>query len=120
MDDLLQKLVAWLESASPHLWAILVRQVQINAIRDGMVVFILFSGVLGVGLFLKRKWAALMEEKASYWVDEDELRGWIIGYGIASAVLLAVCLANLYSIIGAVLNPEYQAIMLILNQLKDK
>jgi uncharacterized membrane-anchored protein len=119
MDDLLQKLVEWLESASPQLWAILLKQVQVNAVTNGIVCIICAGLVVGVRMWLNVSWKAWRnDETYDVWPDDEMLKIFEFLYLVMTGLCFLVVAANVISIVGAILNPEYQAIQLILAQLK--
>ena len=116
-DELLAKLIAFVEQASPQLWAIAQRQVYVNTIR-----YILWSIVAVVGgifftCLAHNRWEAYEEDrKEGKWSTDNDV--WAVVSAIV-AIVSAICALWLWdSLIGLILNPQYYAISTLLNLVK--
>ena len=112
MDELLKKLVEWLQTASPYLWAILLKQVYVNAAVSFL--WSVFIGALTVIAYKSGRYVR-EEQPCSYSGDNETLS--VLLY-ILSFVLLVLTVVFLTDVVQNVANPEYKAIELILSKLK--
>lgn len=109
MDSALQKLIEWLETASPELWRILIRQVYVAATLD-----LLWAIGLSVAIILLTRKLAQYTHSEDYDCVDDETVlvvkiGWTLLYG--SWIAIAALVASAAAMIA---NPEYAAIRDIL------
>jgi hypothetical protein len=113
MDVLLQELIEFVKTASPVLWGIYIKQAYV----DGIYSMIFGVALLIVGIvftFVGLKYNKIAMEDGGDGVYES---GWImlIIFGVVGAIagIVVGC-----SSIGNFVNPEYQAIQLIIETLK--
>lgn len=101
MEEMLWEIIAKLETVAPHVWALAVRQVWTNAVRDSIVG--LLSSIFVCVTF---RWVRQSPN------DSDKDVRWII-FGTCALLFGSVAIIALYSTIGAVLNPQWAAMGLI-------
>lgn len=92
----------------PHLWEILIRQQYINAVSCSVVWLVLFCINVGgwvIGFKLSKH-----EEEASAYI--------IFGSFIFSMILLLFFIFGLGEVIGMLFNPEYYAILKVVEFIK--
>jgi putative Mn2+ efflux pump MntP len=112
MDTLLQELIEFVKNASPTLWAIYVKQSYVEGIGSlAFFVVLLVVGVIVVKIGLKVKKQKELED--SY--DDNSFHWFLISIGIT---LVGASIVVFFSSIGYFINPEYQAIQLIIETLK--
>ncbi len=113
IDDVLSKLIAFLENASPMVWQTLLRQVRADAIAG-----LFWAGfLLGVsfGLWRLTRYALAMAR------DRNEDTGWMLGamFGFMGVVISALAsVGNLVTAFKYLYNPEFYAIQYIISQIK--
>lgn len=124
-NDAIAQLIEWLRSASPELWRILIREVYIEA---GGNIF-LGTAIVGVLVALHSKynrWKKEGEEEpasafSSGIFDNDDRENvhmwgiilWVVTFFIGLFAMIAYS-----SALQSLLNPEYQAVLLIISRLK--
>jgi len=107
--EALYKLIEFIESASPRLWEIAMRQVAVDLARYWVA-----AGVTAIALVVAAfsfRWA----ERSDSYPNED------IGYGAALGLLiisLPLFVLSIMEIIGRTMNPEYYAIRVLMGFLK--
>ena len=110
-QELIQKLMGYIETASPELWRIALQQVDVIIFQSGfwMVIFGLTS-ILGVVMIV----FALREG------DESELAEISFPSGFLLFLIGVVGLVyNLINFVSYRINPEYYAIEVIMNLAKQ-
>ena len=111
MNEALQKLIEFVESASPVIWAAYLKQVYVFATGN-----LAWAAVLGSGYVAIRKAAAYCWKQCEESSNDD----WEIGLGLAWASIVIVGLVAVGLTIGAGMrfaNPEFYAISLLLSSL---
>lgn len=98
MNDAVQKLVTFVQNASPYMWRVAFRQ----AILDGIFGVLLSVGLSSIGVFLRRWWES----------DEDSARFFSIVCSLLSWVI-AICVFWWYA--SYLINPGYAAIQELVN-----
>ena len=110
-EEILNKLLEWIETASPQLWGILTKQVSIALAQN-----ILWLGLFLIGIFFTVK-AIKYGEKLK---DEDYMNDWEIptvgGWcGLILFIALSCCMVT--DLINIIFNPEWYAIQLLINRI---
>jgi hypothetical protein len=112
LTELLQQLANKLGTTVEHLWMVLTRQGQIEAVKS-MIIFgvaILFAVLYA--LLLRNKYAILKEE-------DNDLLGFVFLFtGLGGIIYLSVTACQFVSDIDGLLNPEYWALEHIIKKLK--
>jgi uncharacterized membrane protein YfcA len=114
MDILLQELIEFVKTASPVLWGIYIKQAYVDGIYS--VIFGVALICVGVVILLAGLRIRKAEKEKDYSEFDDGGAYWMaIIFGILGicAGLVVGC-----SSIGNFVNPEYQAIQLIIETLK--
>lgn len=110
MDNSIAQLISWLKEASPQLWSILMKQVYIEAYTN-LIIGILLLIIVVVSIFKLLPYINTKKDNSIY----DLL---IVLYGIGIFVFSLIVIICLLSAYYSFMNPEYQAIMLILDKVK--
>jgi len=112
--DLMQQLVAWIQSTSPTLWHIAVKQVQTQMIQNvyGIVVGLIFAGgLLWLGIYCCRK-VNEMEDKHG---DGEGFYFWAIMCLVTCATIVgAILISTVPYLIQVWTNPDYAALQAII------
>ncbi len=118
MNEVLQQLLDFVKSASPQVWATLVRQVYVDAIMDIVWAVILIAAAVFLYLLAKRC-RAEQEETDSFSSDEAWDMAAISSYvGMGFCVLLT--LVMLTAAMPRFANPEFYAIRWLASVLDSK
>ena len=108
-DEILQKLIEFIENASPLIWDTLVRQVYTEAAGMLLGAIFLVAGIVVLASLAKR-W----NEKA----QDDALGMWDVWSGTSYFVIAGATLGSFACLLSASMrlaNPEFYAIKLILS-----
>ena len=111
MTELLKELVEYIKTASPQLWAILIKQAYVEAV--GHLLWTMFLMGVTYALYRVGKWSQVKKEN-------DEFSDWeyaaIFSYLVAGITFI-IGFAFLVSTTKWFINPEFYAIRYILQQL---
>ena len=110
-EEILRKLVEFIENASPVIWAAASRQVAVNAIRT-----ILAAIVFLVATLVLARLAAYCNKR--YHEDERESEDWNVGRWTSitlGLVFFVIFLILAIGVIGPLVNPDYYAIQVLIN-----
>ena len=97
--------------AAAHLWDILVRQVYVEAVTDG-VMFVVYAAV----------WAYAFRRARRNWNDSniDTETAWLLGLGIGGLIVFLAGLFAFSETVTAILNPEAGALKILGRLLKGE
>lgn len=115
--ELLQKLIGYLETASPELWRIASRQVEVQIWRQefGLFIFGTVAAIALVGLcwsIYKRNW------QENDWESNQFYEG-VIMVGCIALIIAGVISAALYiNLVSMQMNPDYYAILELMKLVK--
>lgn len=109
MEELLRELVEFVKTASPELWAILIKQVKVEAVTDAM----------WVGAFLLCVWLLYKFVIRRILMEEDDFdRNMELGFAwLVEASLLLTAFRFTIGIVRHLSNPEFYCIQYIIGQL---
>lgn len=113
-EDVVQKLIEFVQNASPVVWNAALKQVQVDAVLYfiGAVVFL----VLTIGCISLTRWSNNKKKEATDWNESDYDLG--IYFGAAGAVLFTLCTVGfICEMVVRLINPTWYAIQNILNLL---
>lgn len=126
MEEALQKLIEFVENASPVIWQALVKQAYVDAV--GQLLGAIFFGFMALQLFkvakgrLKRvaemKGANADPKSYDLYSDMDSQYFMYAGSTVGWVLSFVITLSNIYAAIGRFINPNYYAIQMILEQFK--
>lgn len=113
-DAVLLELVNAVKELSPQLWAIILKQVQVE-MYQGIFWSVLCLLILGIGLPLSFKWYKLYDE---VWIENDghffaAIVIWVVA--VVCGIALPFLISNLFTLI---MNPEFKAIQYLLSQIQ--
>ena len=111
MTELLKELIEFIKDASPQLWAILIKQVYVEAVS-----FLIWGIVLSVSVYFLVKFSNYCREQHK----KDKYEMWDAGAVLTCIVSIIAAPAALSFLISAMKwfsNPEFYAIRYILQQL---
>lgn len=103
MDTVIQQLIEMFKNATPELWKILIAQVQIEAIQT-----------LVIAIFTTAIFVALIVISVICGRDDSDY----YSLTILSTIGLALPIYMFIRYYGMIVNPEYYAIKIILEQIK--
>ena len=113
IDTVLQKLVEFVETASPFLWETLYRQVYVQVFQNLFWALILL--VLTFASYKLYQYCKVKKE------EDGEYSSWEIGifFGVTVAVIFPILSLVCFSeVVVRLMNPNYYAIQLILGSVK--
>lgn len=112
MDDAIRKLIEWLSTASPALWAILLKQVQVE-----MIISIVWIGFFtGVGCAVYMYVTRMINSMESG--ENRTVAVWMRRVGVVFLIFIILLIGN--SVLNDILNPEWRAIQIIISQFTQK
>lgn len=112
IDTVLQKLIEFVETASPFLWETLYRQVYVEVFQ-----YLLWVLLMLALIFASYKLFRYSEMRKK----EDEYSDWEIGVWISVVFMVGlpiISLSILSEMISRLINPNFYAIQLILGTIK--
>lgn len=111
-EELLKRLIEFLETASPYAWQVVSRQVLVVMIQSIFwCVATTISAIVCTGL-AKKEYAKYIEDTYGL----HELNCVFLAIGAIIAAVVAACLAS--NVIAYVFNPDYCAIKMLLSLVK--
>jgi uncharacterized protein YqhQ len=113
MNETIQKLIELFEQLSPKIWAILMKQVYIEATASlfwGLAVGAITLGFSSLGFHHRKKY-----QKDTYKNDDNSMWAWI-SWGTAG-ISMIICVLIMISAIQHFANPEFYAIRFLLQQI---
>ena len=112
LAEILQQLIDFVKTASPLLWAILVKQAFVQGIQNSIwALLALILTIICIWGIIKL--ARLCKQ------ESEEFFGWMaVTLGFLGCIILGVFLYNFTEAIGRFINPEYYAILNIIGQIK--
>ena len=108
MEDVLSKLIEFVEVAIPQVWAAAYRQVYVDIVLKAVWGTILLIAAMFLGKAAIPGWVAEIVK------DTRAMNGFEFTFGIVAAgfsIIAAICFS---SIIGPLMNPNYYAIKVLL------
>lgn len=120
MTEILQKLIDLVQQSAPALWEIARRQVVALSIQDGVVLLVfLILGSIGFHYIMPVwKWG-FTGEKDSWGLRKDDHTveaGFLIGtLVLVDIVSVVVIISNAVAIAMRLANPDFYAILILLN-----
>ena len=112
IDTVLQKLIEFVETASPFLWETLYRQVYVQVVVH-VIWMIIFIGLAAV-CYKLFQYGKLEKAKDD---DTEWIFGLVLG-GIGATVFTVFSVIELEECIIRLINPNYYAIQLILSNIR--
>jgi hypothetical protein len=108
-NELIRKIVEFVEEASPFIWDAVQRQVVVKVGIEiaWMILFIFLAGLCAYGF----KWSFKKYQEGSYDFNGAPL-AWLSGFGFFVWVLATGI--SLFSAIAILVNPDYHAIKLLI------
>ena len=116
IDQALQKLIEFIEQASPVLWGILIKQVYSDIVT--YFLWSIFTLAIAFGFYKLGKYHGKLHKEIGWQDDEHELLS-LFSYAGSSIALIAFPFL-LTTCIRIIVNPYYYAITNILNGLTGK
>jgi hypothetical protein len=117
-EKLIRELADKLGTTAEHLWSVLIRQAAISGITN-IIAILLWAWFAFWSFRLVRRKTTEIKSEGGYfsaqWSDEGAALAWGI-WGIGTFVIVAITGANLESIAGSLLNPEYWALKQIIGK----
>jgi len=115
MDEIIRELIEFLKNASPVVWGALVKQVWVTAMNYGIWFIVSLGSSIGI-LYGYKKQEDKVRSTQERDYDDWEVEKFFV---LVMAYLFAfVAIGFLISAINRFINPDYYAIMSIINQLK--
>lgn len=117
LNYVIDHLAAKLSVPAAHLWDVLVRQQQIEAVQDGVIIVL----AIAAAVFVWRLYPAMKMwvEAGEKWSDRDVGMGFYYAARVIIPVIaffvVAACASEL---IGMLMNPEFYALKQILTAVK--
>ena len=105
----LLELIAKLEGLAPHVWAVTVRQVYVEAITDGM--WLLLWAILAASFL--HSYVGIRAKESN---QDDDWEG--LGWSIAATLCIIMSLVPLNALLTRLLNPQWAAIKLWLGMIQ--
>ena len=124
MEEILQQLIDFVREASPEVWRVLLRQVYVDACTDLLWLLMIAVLVYIVYRLGRRAERASLDEKGEYnerysSSSQDSNRIAMYACYVIAGILAIVIPVLLTSALRAFLNPEYYAVMNIVNVLSQ-
>lgn len=110
IDEVLRKLIEFVQEASPLVWSTLVKQVYAEAV--GHVVWLVAAVVLSVFVYRFCVWMKKMDDDT----NDTDITLQLVGWGLL-IILGAVITYQAIESFKMFFNPEYYAIQLILKNI---
>ena len=108
MEEKLLELITKLEALAPHVWALAVKQVLVDATRQ------LVAGLLALALAAVVASFSIREaRKVRGRPGEPDITWYIFGVGFGAGVPFILALCLLYMAVGKYVNPQWYAIELL-------
>ena len=115
-EAVLMKLTEYIETMSPELWAILIRQVYSNAF--GSLISGVLILVLGIaGIWIVRYCIVEFKNDDTYSSEADIFA---VAVGLFTVPITIWGIGNIYCFVKYLVNPEYYAIQMIINMLSGQ
>lgn len=102
MNEAIQELIQMLQDVAPKIWEVFMRQVMVNTIMYAIIFLLVSAGLI---LYIKYM--------QSIWESQDTEDKIYLTSGVI--VFLLVWVPLVVAIVGRTYNPEYYAIMLLIN-----
>lgn len=116
LDIALAELVTKVESLSPKLWEIALRQVWVN-LFGAIIVLLVCSLIVSFGIYFIIKIIRYTESGNSKY-DCDTRNFWMTILIIAVIISIILIFVSIYEIGAILINPEYEALKIILQLIK--
>lgn len=110
-EELIRRLIEFLETASPHVWEVVGRQVLVVTVQSFVWFFIAIAVAVLCAVWAKKEFATHNKK-----YDMHDMNGQILAGLAAVATTIAAFLMS--DIVGYVLNPDYRAIKILLELIK--
>jgi hypothetical protein len=125
MNESIAKLIEWIQSASPAIWNILVKQVYVDTVTSLLVVLMCVVAIVLSWSYYKKvaakdleKWISYKGNSVSDWsFDWDDHIGMVIFMGVVVTLATLTIIIMLPGIVGRLLNPEFYAIQFIIQSI---
>jgi len=105
MEEALLEILARLEAVAPHVWALAVRQVWVDAVIGSIIGIICFAVTQRVFVWARREAQRNKHDAPMYWIL----------FGCCAFFVDGIGLALFNDVLQALLNPQWQAIQKIIN-----
>lgn len=111
-EELIKRLIEFLETASPFVWQVVNKQVLVLTIQS--IFWCIVTAVIAFvcAIWAKKEYAKHKEEPQ----DMHEIYVVFLSIGAAFALIVAFCLAS--EVVGYLINPDYRAIKIMLDLIK--
>ena len=103
MEQALLELIGKIEALVPHIWALVVRQALVDALRQGIAAAV----CLAAACWVARRVSLLIAREAYKLYEPDGVR---IGGAALTATLIVAGFLFAYCALGRLLNPQWYAI----------
>lgn len=119
IDQVLQKLIEFLENASPLVWNTLIKQVYVEAFSTiAWAILLIFFCIAALVVAQKLKIEGDKEiTKGRYDEDNNPYFGMVWASRLASLILGIVSFSFVITAIQYIINPEYYAIQMIIKSI---
>lgn len=111
-DELLRKLIEFIEQASPVIWGIVRRRVAVELVQSIIWLVVCVVGTYLLARLCKNRWEAYKENTYS----DSDISATLSG--VAAAILGVAIPIILTNVVSLALNPDYYAIRLLLGFVK--
>jgi len=113
MTGIIQEIITAIKEVSPHVWAVLLKQVQLDAYSNLFFGVLCFSPIIVLTILIWRHWAHITEEYETF----DISMGGVILYLLPTVMAIAGIDIFLLGV-KMLLNPEFYAIQYLIEGLQ--